>query len=96
MTTFVCGTRPPPASLPPQDALLTNAASPGPLAQAPLNKLEAEAAAEVQHGQIEHARPLDWDSRSRQSTTNLKKGGVKDEKKYFFISLIFYEKNISI
>ena len=34
-----------------------------------LNQIEAEAAAKVQHGQIEHARPLDWDSRSRNSRT---------------------------
>ena len=53
---------PPPESRPPQDKF-----------QPPLNKQKAEAAAEVQHDQIEHARPLDWDSRSRNSRKKWKK-----------------------
>jgi hypothetical protein len=48
-------------------------ATPASSCQPPLNQLEAEASAEVQNGQIEHARPLDWDSRSSNSRKQWKK-----------------------
>jgi hypothetical protein len=58
---------PPPESRPPQDKC-----------QPPLNKQIAETAAEVQHDQIEHARPLNWDSRSRNSRKKWKKNRGKN------------------